>query len=345
VIWLSWRQLRIQAAAAAVAVAAAAIVLAVTGPHLADLTGIVFDQLTRTDRFLYFAGIVAVAVAPALLGAFWGAPLVARELEGGTQRLVWTQSVTRGRWLATRLGLAVLAAAVAMGVLTLAVTWWAAPLDGVQSDTHGSLPARLTPVAFGMRGIVPVAYGVFAVALGVAIGAVLRRSLAAMAVTLAVYVFVQIAVPAWVRPHLIPPVRETVTLSADTLDGVSLRDDKPGGVTTITAHTADPADWVLANRTFDPSGRAVDGLPAWFAQCLPPPPSPAGPPAGPARVAGKDGLITCIDRLSAEGYRQQLVYQPASRFWALQWAETGLFVALSALLAWFSLWWVRRRLT
>jgi hypothetical protein len=227
-------------------------------------------------------------------------------------------------------------------VLTLAVTWWAAPLDGVQSETRGSLPARLTPVAFGMRGIVPVAYGVFAVALGVAIGAVLRRSLAAMAVTLAVYVFVQIAVPAWVRPHLIPPVRETVTLSAGTLDGISLRGDGPGAVSTITAHTADPADWVLANRTLDPSGRVVDGLPAWFGQCLPPPPSPAGPAeAG----GGKGNLLTCVDRLSAEGYRQQLVYQPASRFWALQWAETGLFVGLSALLAWFSLWWVRRRLT
>ena len=341
-IWLSWRQLRIQAAAAAVGVVAAAIVLAVTGPHLADLTGTVFDQLTPADRFLYFAGIVVLAVAPALLGAFWGAPLVARELEAGTHRLVWTQSVTRGRWLATRLGLALLGAAVAMGVLTLAVTWWSAPLDGLQSDTRGSLPARLTPVVFDMRGIVPVAYGVFAVALGVAIGAVLRRSLAAMAVTLAVYVFVQIAVPVWVRPHLIPPVRETVTLGAGTLDGISLRGDGPGAPTTITAHTADPGDWVLSNRTVDPSGRVVDELPSWFAQCLPPPPSPTGPPRA---AAGKGGLITCLDRLTAEGYRQQLVYQPASRFWALQWAETGVFLALSGLLAWFSLWWVRRRLT
>jgi ABC-type transport system involved in multi-copper enzyme maturation permease subunit len=343
VIWLSWRQLRIQAAAAAVGVAAAAIVLAVTGPHLADLTGNVFDQLTRGDRWLYGAGIVVLAVVPALLGAFWGAPLVSRELEVGTHRLVWTQSVTRRRWLATRLGLALLAAAVAMGVLALAVTWWAAPLDGAQSETRGSLPARLTPVAFAMRGIVPVAYGVFAVALGVAVGAVLRRSLAAMAVTLAVYVFVQIAMPAWVRPHLVPPVRETVTIGDATLDGISLRGDGPGAVTTISAHTADPGDWVLANQTLDPSGRVIDALPAWFGQCLPPPPSPANGPAE-AR-GGRAALQTCLTRLADEGYRQQLVYQPASRFWALQWAETGVFIVLSGLLAWFSLWWVRRRLT
>jgi hypothetical protein len=342
VIWLSWRQMRIQAAAAAVAVAAAAVALAVTGPRLADLTGNLFDQLTRADRFLYFAGIVVLAAAPALLGAFWGAPLVARELEGGTHRLVWTQSVTRSRWLGTRLGLTVLAAALAMGVLALAVTWWAAPLDGLQSDTRGALPARLTPVAFGMRGIVPVAYGVFAVVLGVAVGAVLRRSVAAMAVTLAVYVFVQIAVPVWVRPHLVPPVTETVSFSDDTLDGISLLGSGPDAVTRITTHTADPTDWVLSNRTVDPSGQVIDGLPSWFAQCLPPPPSPAGP----IEVGGgKRGLQACLARLSDEGYRQQVVYQPAGRFWSLQWAETGLFVVLSGLLAWFSLWWVRRRLT
>ena len=66
-IWLSWRQLRIQALAAAVGVAAAAIVLAITGPRLADLTGNVFDQLTKLDRWLYSAGIVVLAVTPAVL--------------------------------------------------------------------------------------------------------------------------------------------------------------------------------------------------------------------------------------------------------------------------------------
>ena len=52
---------------------------------------------------------------PALIGLFWGAPLIARELEAGTHRLVWNQSVTRGRWLAVKLGLIGLAAAAATG--------------------------------------------------------------------------------------------------------------------------------------------------------------------------------------------------------------------------------------
>jgi ABC-2 family transporter len=344
VIWLSWRQLRIQAAAAAVGVAAAAIVLAVTGPRIAGLTGNIFDQLTNTDRWLYSAGIVVLAVAPALLGAFLGAPLVARELEAGTHRLAWTQSVTRGRWLATKLGLALVTAAATMGVLALAVTWWADPLDAAQSDTRGSLPSRITPVAFDMRGIVPVAYGVFAVALGVAVGAVVRRSVAAMAITLAVYVFVTVAVPIWVRPHLIPPVRQTVALGNDTIDGITMHGDGPTPPVTVSAHTVDPADWVLSNTTLDPSGRAIDRLPSWFEQCIPPPPSPAADQRSKA-AAARGSLDACLKRLSDEGYRQQLVYQPASRFWSLQWAETGVFAVASGLLAWFSFWWVRRRVT
>jgi len=39
---------------------------------------------------------------PALLGIFWGAPLIARELETGTCRLAWNQSVTRTRWLTVK---------------------------------------------------------------------------------------------------------------------------------------------------------------------------------------------------------------------------------------------------
>ena len=337
-IWLSWRQLRMQVATAAAGVVLAAVVLAVTGPRLTHLTGNVFDQLTRGDRGLFFGGIAVVAIAPALLGAFWGAPLVARELETGTHRLAWNQSVTRTRWLAVRLGLTGLAAAAAMGVLTLAVTWWSAPLDGALSETHGGLPSRLTPVSFAMRGVAPVAYGVFAVALGVALGLVLRRSLPAMAATLAIFAVVQIAMLLFVRPHLIPPVTRTVTVSADTLDGISLRGRGADAVTLLTARPADPGDWVLSNRTLDPSGHAVASMPSWFVQCVPPPSSDGPATAGNAKA----GLQACFTRLAAEGYRQQIVYQPASRFWALQWAETGVFLALSGLLAWFAFHRLRR---
>jgi ABC-type transport system involved in multi-copper enzyme maturation permease subunit len=230
----------VQAATVVVAVAAVAVVLAVTGPRLAELAkaGVddVFDKLTSTDVSLFWAGLIVVAVVPALIGAFWGAPMVARELEAGTHRLVWNQSITRTRWLSTKLAVTTLVAALAVGALTLAVTWWSDPIDGVVSHTRGGLPELLTPVSFAMRGLVPVAYTVFAVVLGVTLGAVLRRSLPAMAVTLALHVAVQVAVPLWVRPHLVAPTTATYAISAQTLDGISAGDR--GDPESITVHTS-----------------------------------------------------------------------------------------------------------
>ena len=66
---------------------------------------------------------------PAIVGVFWGAPLVARELEAGTHRLAWTQSISRTRWLATKVGLVGLAARRRRGGADRLVTWWCGPID------------------------------------------------------------------------------------------------------------------------------------------------------------------------------------------------------------------------
>jgi hypothetical protein len=343
-IWLTWRQLRLQATAVYVAVAAAAVVLAVTGPHLADLAqlgGSVFDRLTSTDRTLFYAGIVVVAAAPALVGAFWGAPLVARELESGTHRLVWSQSITRTRWLAVKLGASVLGVAVAVGLLSLAVTWWSQPIDGALSQTTGGLPGRMTPVSFAMRCVVPVGYAVFALVLSVTLGVVVRRALPAMALGLAVFAFVQIAVPLWVRPHLLPPTQATLTITRAGLDAIEA--DGTGAPSRILLHTGNHGDWILSNQTVNADGQAT-ALPAWLSQCLPAP--PAAPVAEPSRsrVQPSD-LESCFQRLTEEGYRQRVVYQAADRFWPLQWLETGLYLVVSGLLAGLCFWWTRNRLS
>jgi ABC-2 family transporter protein len=334
--WLTWRQFRAQAATLYAAVAACVLVALVTGSRLPRTGANVFDLLTPGDRRLYFTGLIVLALAPAVVGAFLGAPLVARELETGTHRLVWSQSVTRTRWLATKLGLSALAVAVAVGALSLAVTWWAAPLDGATGAARGSLPARLTPVSFAMRGITPVAYAVFALVLGVAVGMVLRRSVPAIAVTLAVFTFVQIAMPLWVRPHVLPPTTQLVTISRDTITGIGFHNEDP--VPTLEVQSP-PGAWVLSDRTVDATGRVVP-VPASFVECVPGPPGPGGPDVAVAEV--KPRTDTCLAQLAAGGYRQRLVYQPADRFWPLQWAETGVFLALSALLALFSFRRLRR---
>ncbi len=341
--WLSWRQLRAQVLAVYLVVVAAAAVLAVTGPRLARLAAdapSVYDLLTGADLWQFYGGLSAVALAPAAIGAFWGAPLVARELETGTVRLVWNQSVTPTHWLLVKLATAAAATTVGVGVLSAAVTWWSGPLDGTTSATRGGLPARLTPIAFAMRGVAPVGYAVFALVLGVAVGIVLRRTVPAMAVTLVLYAAVQLAVPGWVRPHLVPPVDTSIAIAASTLDGVSLPVDAT--VPTITVHTATAGDWVLTNETVDAAGRPA-ALPAWFTDCVPPPGDGVrGSPAAPTPAGGLD---TCFDRLAAEGYHQHVVYQPRSRFWALQWAEAALYLVASALLAAGCVWWTRHRLT
>jgi hypothetical protein len=341
-IWLTWRQLRIQAVAVYAAVAAALVLLAVTGPRLvrlARLDGSLFDRLTPGDRNLFYAGIVVLAIVPPLIGAFWGAPMVARELEAGTHRLAWSQSVSRTRWLATKLGVTVLAAAAAVGLLTLAIGWWAAPLDGARSTTRGGLPARLSPIPFAMRGVVPVGYVVFAVVLGVALGMVLRRTLPAMALTLGVVVFAQLAVPQWVRPHLIPPAQQTVSFTGAKLDSISL--NGPDEPVVVTLAVGAPGDWILKNESVDAAGRPV-AMPAWMSNCLPPPPGPGAPTrqeAGPGKV---DTIQACLARLSTEGYSQHVAYQPASRFWPLQWAELAFYLVLAGLLTGFCFWWTRR---
>jgi hypothetical protein len=277
-----------------------------------------------------------VLVLPALIGLFWGAPLLARELEAGTHRLVWNQSVTRSRWLAVKLGLLGLAAIIAVGLAGLAVEWWSDPLDKAAAEDF----ARMEPLLFGTRGIVPIAHAAFAFALGVTVGMLVRRTVAAMAITLAVFVAVQVAMPQLVRPHLIAPVRSTIEVTPSNLTMFAFG---PDGLQ-VGAKARDTGAWVLSSHTVDASGRAVTRIPASASltptsgPCAPRKQSPA--PAGPG-----EALAPCLAEFKRLGYRQQVTYQPADRFWPLQWYETALYTALSLALAGFCAWWLRHRLT
>jgi len=319
-IWLTWRQFRIQAVSVFAALAAIGTVLAITGPQLVGRSSF-SDQ-----EGLYYGGLLALYGLPAVIGVFWGVPMVTRELETGTHNLVWNQTVTRKRWLATKLGIGVLAAMVAAGLLSLAVGWWASPIDTAASaaDDDIFLP-RIAPVVFGVRGIAPIGYAAFAFVLGVAVGILLRRTLTAMAVTLVVFAAVQLAVPFLVRPYVLPATEETVPITTENIRAITADDG--------AAHSLEVASpvgvWLLANETVDADGNVVSPLPYAASDCLPSPPGAGGPPP---RMTD---IHECFAQLSDVGYRQHLAYQPASRFWPLQWIETAMFLALSALLAWF----------
>jgi len=346
-IWLTWRQFRLQAVVIFTAVLMIGFLLLLTGPDLLHTYQVnkpgFLDQLEfqQWNKRLYFVGLVAAYAAPPLIGAFWGAPLVARELEAGTHRLVWTQSISRTRWLLTKLALSGGAAVVVTGLLSLAVTRWSDPIDdavGSGQDTNSFMP-RLWPAVFAARGLVPIGYTVFAFSLGVAIGIVVRRSLVAVALTLALVIAVQIISPLLLRPHLLTPATTTVTVTTETMRGIEIHGSPSDPqVMGLEVKAGGPGDWKLSDQTVNAAGVAQKFLPSWFGACAPAPP-------GVESKQPRQSLESCFSRLADEGYRQKITYVPASRFWDLQWRETGFFVALAFLLAGFSFWRIRRDLT
>lgn len=347
--WLTWRQFRGQAAVVFAAVAVLAVLLAITGPRLAGLsvtagTSFLSDfTADGLDQGLYFGGLALVYAVPGVIGAFWAAPLIARELETGTHRLVWNQTVSRARWLAVKLGLIGLFVLAAAGLASLVVGWWAAPVDhafdAVATAGPGSMP-RLTPLVFAARGVAPMGYAAFAFTFGVTAGLVLRRTVVAMAVTLAVFVAVQIVMPLAVRSHELPPVRQTTVITAQNLQGM-MADSPSSPMRDLVVRLDAPGAWILSSHTVDATGAAVDVLPSWVGDCMGPPPAQPGLPQPPA--ASTQSQKSCFARLAQAGYQQLITYQPADRFWPLQWFETGVFLVLSLLLGGFSFWWLKRR--
>jgi ABC-type transport system involved in multi-copper enzyme maturation permease subunit len=309
-IRLTWLQFRPQAVTAAAALAAVAVILAITGPYLVN---------TGTDGFLYAAAGVVLYLTPALIGIFWGAPLISSELESGTFRLAWTQSVSRTRWLAVKLGLAGLASLATAGLLSLMVTWWASPIDRLLPD--GS---RFTYQIFGARDLTPLGYAAFAFALGVTVGLLVRRTLPAIAITLAVFAAVQVAVPLWVRPHLFTPVRTVSALNPSAITSVGTF-AAPGNNMDATASVNIPGAWVYSSQVTTPGGSTNLG------------PRP--------QACASGSYNACVSALARLHLRQVVTYQPASRYWAFQWTETGIYLLLALLLTGFCIWRVNRQLS
>lgn len=338
------RQFRTQAVVAAVGLAAVGVAVLVTGPHLFHLYDttvarcgsgqgcqLAADAFGRHDRLLQSVLGLLLLIVPAIIGVFWGAPLVARELETGTFRLAWTQSVTRTRWLVVKLVLVLLAAIAAAGLLSLMATWWFSPLDRVSAN-------RFDPTLFTSRDLVPAAYAAFAVALGTATGVLIRRTVPAMAITLVVFIGSLLVMSTWVRPHLIPPVTVQKSLSAAGSFGFT-PDASGTGLDFIVEPPAVPNDWVLSSSVVDSAGHRIT---ARFVKSacprLPPPPTQRNHRA----PADKDVFLECV-RTIAQTYHIEMTYQPAGRYWIFQSMESGIFVVLALALGVFSVWWVRRR--
>ena len=183
-----------------------------------------------------FVGLL-LWVLPMLAGMFWGAPLVAREIEHGTHRLAWTQGVSRLRWAATKIGLVSVAVLVMTAIYAGMLNWWITPV----MQTSGQ---RFAYIFFDIHGIVVFGYALFALALGVFAGAVTGRMLPAMATTLVGFLGTRLLVMLAARPRYMP-TETRVLADLGSTSRRQMRNDLNG-------------DWIIAaGAGVDAPGRAA----------------------------------------------------------------------------------------
>lgn len=256
-IWLTWRQHRKQAFYTLLGLAALAALLVPIGlamrhtfadlgltdcaRQLADTNVATATREACDAGFRRFGNqygslnLVAVLLItlPALVGLFWGAPLVAREVEHGTHRFVWTQGVGRTRWALVKFGLVSAAVVILAAVYGLGMSWWVDPL------TQAAYEGRFGMIVFDLQGIVPIGYTLFAVALGVFAGTVWKRMLPAMGITLAGFIGVRAAVELLARRHYQPARTQTFPIEGEGPPEISR------------------GDWILAQGVRNPDGTMI----------------------------------------------------------------------------------------
>jgi hypothetical protein len=317
VIWLTWRQHRLEALGSALVL----VVLVVLVVAVVTAAQPVIEQIRHAcpgggggdscgralsnyeGRFYVVNQIVYLAflAVPVLSGLFVGAPLLARELEHGTDQLVWSQGITRGRWLLIKL--AVLAAATVIIAGILAVTGY---------ESSSARPDMLFNKwsTFDTQGPEFVAYALFSFALGVAASSLIGRTVPAMAAVLVGFVGARLAVGLFARRGFLPPLEWDVT-------------------TGIPAAQLGQNWTIGTRRNVDLSGHAIsdEAYNRVFTAC--------------ARV-GKDpdAFRGC---LHDQGVMVVQSYQPADRFALFQGIETAIFIVAAIALLGLSVWLVRRR--
>ena len=330
--WVTWRQHRVALGGLVAALGALAVYVRTIGLHLhhayAAATachpasslacGDLVSRFNGMGKVLWF-GYMLQAV-PALIGAFAGAPVLARELEIGTFRYAWTQGFGRLRWtLAKLVALAVVVAAAA-GAISVLISWYYQPYFAAGNQALSLTEwSPLAAGVFDLHGIALAAWTLAAFATGALAGMLIRRVVPAIVATLAAYTALALATGLFLRQHYLTPL--------------------------ITRNLFNPpasawlvSQWWTKGGKFAFAGdRDAGGMPPpgnlFLLQRCPPP----------AAGAGKPSPGTLGQCLVQHGYTQLTSYQPASRFWPFQWIESGWLLALSLLLLGATLWLVRRR--
>lgn len=286
-----------------------------------DLSDTLFTS--QADGLIRIAEVAGTFGLPLLAGLFIGSPLLAKEYEEGTNKLAWTQSVSRRKWLTTKLAWA-LGFALLYGIaVTLLATWWSRTMNVVALN-------RFVQGHFETQGLMPVAYSVFFTAVGFTMSAWFRKTLVALAVTFGVFVLYMAGFANWIRPHYMQPVTVTAPMGPNTLDSKVPKN----GV------------WVLSRDIVDKNGNAIGDI------------FPSAPPAcqkiiQQAQVPGHPQAFKAVpspnggdpidDCLNKAGFHQIATYQPAYRYWDFQRIEAGIYLGLTALAVGGTYWLVLKR--
>ena len=207
--WVTWRQHRPTLISVPALLGAVAVFLWIAGlkvhhdyaavaacrPFSSSACQALNTSFSRTDWTMGNTIDILLQLAPALIGAFAGAPLLARELETGTFRHAWTQGFGRERWTIAKLVLLAVAITAAAEAFSQVFTWFFQPFLGRESLTV------LSATVFDTRGIDFAAWTLAAFTIGALAGMLIRRILPAMAVTLGAYLGLDLLTWLVLRPH------------------------------------------------------------------------------------------------------------------------------------------------
>ena len=320
--WVVWRRYRTTLAAAAAVLAMIAIYLVVTGERMRSAytaylacrpvhsAPCQFAWETFRDGYSQ-PGLLGVVLLflPGIIGAFAGAPVLARELETGTFRYAWTQGVGRMRWAVAALLPGALGVGVVMAAFGALVTWRNQPL------VEAGVTPRLHATVFPVTGISVAGWALAGFALGVLAGLLWRRVVAALATAFAAWFGLAFLAAVVLRPNYLT----RLTTTSLQLPGKDFSLDQwwtKGGVRVSNGHI---------NTILQAIGFQANG--------------------GGGKITvhpGTSGNVDPVQYLLRHGYLQVTAYQPDSRYWPFQWIEFGWLVALTLLLLGATFWLLRR---
>jgi hypothetical protein len=322
--WVVWRRYRFALAGTGVILTLLAADLVITGVRARSAYAAVtactpnnsapcrfgFENFHGTYAQIGLVGVILVFL-PGLIGAFAGAPILARELETGTYRFTWTQGVGRMRWAIAVLVPGAVGVAAIIGAFGMLVSWQQQPL------LDSGIIQRMHSTNFSVTGIACAGWGLLGFGIGVLAGLLWRRVLPGLVTAFAAWFGLAFLTANVLRPNY---------LTALTTTSLSLADnDLP------------VSQWFTKGGVRVSDGQINSALQAVGVQMD----STAGPVQAAPSSGG--GGVDPVQYLIQHGYLQVTSYQPDSRFWTFQWIEFGWLTALTVLTLGATLWLLRRR--